>query len=132
MTPTAPAFLPKYEMYDMKEAGAGQEMGGGGPTWLEAGNKNNPTEASSRTAVAGEEIGVDFNIYNPLIQELHLTHLRACAEAPTPDSFQVPLPPTPGAWMGAVAISIHSRVAKSLTAKWQCRPLQSPQAAHRS
>jgi hypothetical protein len=67
-------------------------MGGGGPTWLEGSNKPSLTDVSSRTAVSGEEIGLDFDIHNPLIQELRLTHLQACVEASSSDCFKVVRP----------------------------------------
>lgn len=58
-------------------------------SWLEAAQEAGVSDVSQRTAVCGEEIGVEVGIANPLMAELHISRLRASVEASTSSSYQV-------------------------------------------
>lgn len=73
----------------------GRDTGASQPTWLEGGHKSIAADASHRTAVCGEEIGLEVTLHNPLMSEMHVSQLRASVEASTSGAFEVGLAASP-------------------------------------
>ena len=67
----------------------GQDTGASAPTWLDGGKKASTVDINQRTAICGEEIGLELDIQNPLMSEIHISRLRASVEASTSSDVQV-------------------------------------------
>lgn len=67
----------------------GQDTGASAPNWLEGGRKASTVDLHQRTAVCKEEIGLELDIQNPLMSEIHISRLRASVEASTSSDVQV-------------------------------------------